>query len=408
MTQDVRMRGFASRTPVDQVLRWIADLDLSIESETVPLKQAAGRILADPITSAVDVPGFRRAMMDGFAIRADDVLGAETYNPIELKIVGQVLPGQPCTIDIESQQAVQVMTGAEIPESSDAVIPVEFTEWDADRNVVRIRKSIAEQKNVGQVGEDIRSGTIVLAEERKLRPQDVAILAAIGQATVQVRRRPTVRIIVTGNELLAVGEQPRGVQIVDSNSIMLEALVQRDGGLANFPGILPDDAAKIRGALQEKADVILVAGGSSTGKEDHAPVLVNELGELAIHGVAMRPSSPAGLGRIGETPVLLLPGNPVSCLCAYDFFARPIIRRLSGLDPDWPYERVTLPLRRKISSTIGRTDYARVRIIDQQVEPIAISGASILSSTIQADGFCIIPQDSEGWGAGSDTEVFLY
>ena len=408
MNQDVRMRGFASRTPVEKAARWVDSLELNPGSETIPLAAAAGRVLATNIISSVDVPGFRQAMMDGFAIIADDVLGADTYNPIELKVVGQVLPGQKCEIDIQGRQAVQVMTGAEVPSSCNAVIPVEFTQQSQDESVVQIRTSIAEQKNVGQIGEDIEAGARVLGHGRKLRPQDVAILSAIGIPKIDVVRPPQVRIIVTGNELLAAGKKPRGVQIVDSNSVMLQALIQRDGGTGEFPGILPDDPDRIRAALQQPADVILIAGGSSTGKEDHAPILVSELGDLAIHGIAMRPSSPAGMGLIGHTPVLLLPGNPVSCLCAYDFFARPIIRRLSGLNPDWPYDRVQLPLRQKISSAIGRTDYARVRIVDHQVEPIAISGASILSSTIQADGFCIISEDSEGLAAGAEIEVFLY
>jgi molybdopterin molybdotransferase len=154
--------------------------------------------------------------------------------------------------------------------------------------------------------------------------------------------------------------------------------------------------------------VILVSGGSSVGREDYAPRLIAELGELAIHGVSMRPSSPAGVGRISETLVFLLPGNPVSCLCAYDFFAGRALRLLGGRSPDWPHRTLQAVVARKIVSAIGRVDYCRVRLVDGRVEPIALSGASILSSTTRADGFVIVPSDCEGYGPDAEVTVFLY
>jgi molybdopterin molybdotransferase len=153
--------------------------------------------------------------------------------------------------------------------------------------------------------------------------------------------------------------------------------------------------------------VILVSGGSSVGSEDYAPRLIAEVGELPIHGVAMRPSSPAGVGRIGDALVFLLPGNPVSCLCAYDFFAGRAIRRVAGAGR-LATSHAALAVARKIVSAIGRVDYCRVRIVDDRVEPIALSGASILSSTTRADGFVIVPAQSEGYGPGTEVTVYLY
>jgi molybdopterin molybdotransferase len=189
---------------------------------------------------------------------------------------------------------------------------------------------------------------------------------------------------------------------------MLSALVRRDGGIPENPGIVPDDPAEILQALHSDVDVVLVSGGTSVGQEDHAPRLVAEHGELAIHGIAMRPSSPTGIGRIGERFIFLLPGNPVSCLCAYDFFAGRAIRGLAGYRSQWPYATLRLPLRKKLVSAIGRVDYARVRVVDGQVEPLAIGGASILSSTTRSEGFVIVPQDSEGFADGTEVNVFLY
>ena len=165
----------------------------------------------------------------------------------------------------------------------------------------------------------------------------------------------------------------------------------------------------MRAALAvEDADVVVTAGAASVGTEDHVPSLVDELGEVTIHGVAMRPSSPSGVGRIEGTPILLLPGNPVSCLVAYDFFAGPVVRTMSGLPQPWPYPTERLPLRTRIVSHIGRTDYARVEITSEGVAPVAISGASVLSSVTRADGFVVVPAALEGFPEGAEVDVHLY
>jgi molybdopterin molybdotransferase len=217
-----------------------------------------------------------------------------------------------------------------------------------------------------------------------------------------------VRLLITGNELLPSGSAPRGFKITDSNGPMLAALAERDGGIVEFPGLVRDNRDAILEGLLAAADVIVVSGGSSVGIEDLAPGLVAARGELAVHGIAMRPSSPTGFGRIDHRLVFLLPGNPVSALCAYDFFAGRAIRALGGRPPDWPYRSVRGTLTRKISSPIGRLDYARVRLLNGEIEPLSVSGASVLSSTTRADGFVIVPDDSEGFAAGAAVDVWMY
>jgi molybdopterin molybdotransferase len=189
---------------------------------------------------------------------------------------------------------------------------------------------------------------------------------------------------------------------------MLSALVERDGGLVDFPGLVRDDRQSILDALHADADIVIVSGGSSVGVEDLAPTLVAEHGELAVHGIAMRPSSPTGLGRMGHRLVFLLPGNPVSALCAYDYFAGRAIRALGGRSTAWPYASTRATLAHKISSPIGRLDYARVQLLDGLVVPLSVSGASVLSSTTRADGFVIVADDSEGYPAGAEVDVWLY
>jgi molybdopterin molybdotransferase len=283
----------------------------------------------------------------------------------------------------------------------------EVCEEKGDR--VRVREPVAPRKHVGAPGEDIRAGDPVLAAGRRLRPQDAGLLASLGVAPVLCVQQPRVQLAITGDELLPAGSQPSGYRIVDSNSVMLAGLVERDGGRLLPYEILPDDPARILAALETpEADVVLVSGGSSVGQEDHAPRLVAEHGSLDYHGVSMRPSSPAGVGRVAGRLVFLLPGNPVSCLCAYEFFAGPTLRALGGRPRTWPHRRVRLPLRRKIASAVGRTDYVRVAIEAGSAIPIATSGASILSSTVRASGAVIVPRELEGMPEGAEVDVLLY
>lgn len=400
------MRGFAARQTVEAALAWLDSHLAPLDAESVPLGSAAGRVLAEPVTSGIDVPGFDRAMMDGYAVRGEETQGASGYNTLPLAVVGESLPGRPYALVLEAGQAVRIMTGAPLPDGADAVLPAEQVEIREDR--VLAAGEVPPGKHVGRRGEDVAAGTVVLARGRRLRPQDLGVLSSIGQANVPVVRRPRVRIVITGNELLPAGQQPTGHSIADANGPMLAALVERDGGIAVNPGIVPDRADAILAALGDEADVIVVSGGSSVGEEDQAPVLLARHGELAVHGIAMRPSSPTGMGRLDGRLVFLLPGNPVSCLCAYDFFAGRAIRALGARPLAWPYPAIRAPLARKLTSVVGRLDYARVRIEAGRVEPLAIGGASVLSSTTRADGFVVIPADSEGYPAGAEVQVNLY
>jgi len=410
------MQGFARRHTVAAALEWLDSQLRTLDAEDVSLREAAGRVLATPITSDLDIPGFDRATMDGYAVIADSTEGATPYNRVPLTVIGDALPGSPFPRAIGRGKAVRIMTGAPMPAGSDAVLPAESVEADHDApDCVMAIATVSPAKNVGHRGEDIVAGTTVLDAGRVLRPQDVGVISSIGSDRVSVIRRPRVRLVITGNELLPSGSRPRGFQITDANGPMLAALAERDGAIVDFPGLVRDDDDAIRAALHADADIVVVSGGSSVGIEDLAPTLVARDGTLAVHGVAMRPSSPTGMGTIGGRLIFLLPGNPVSALCAYDFFAGRAIRALGGRPKEWPYRKVRATLARKISSPIGRLDYARVRIAPStalgtgaRAEPMAVAGASVLSSTTRADGFVIVGDDSEGFPAGADVDVWLY
>jgi molybdopterin molybdotransferase len=404
---DVRMKGFAERADVEDVERFLAERVRALPAESVALVECIGRVLAEDVTARVDVPGFARSAMDGYAVRGEDTFGASDYDPIALDLVGISLPGKPHDGPVGKGEAVRIMTGAPVPEGADAVVMAEVCEEIVGR--VRVRDAVAPKKNVGAVGEDVRSGDLLLRRGRVLRPQDAGVLSSVGRGEIACVRRPRVRLVITGDELLPAGSVPGGARIVDSNSVVLRGLVARDGAELLPFEILPDVPERIAAAMNDAgADIVLVSGGSSVGQEDHAPRLLEELGTLDYHGVSMRPSSPAGVGRIGERFVFLLPGNPVSCLCAYEFFAGPVVRARGGRSRAWPHRRVRLPLARKIASAIGRTDYVRVAIEKGRAVPLATSGASILSSTVRAAGCVIVPREQEGAPEGGEVEVLLY
>ena len=406
---DVRMRGFAHRHTVAAALAWLDAQIRVLPAENVPLRVAAGRALAASIVSDVDVPGFDRATMDGYAVIADNTEGASAYNRLRLAVIGDSLPGCPFAGPVSAGEAVRVMTGAPMPRGTDAVLPAESVETasSAPPSIFALA-AVCPRKNVGRRGEDIDRGSALFRQGRILRPQDLGVLSSIGRGEAPVVRKPRVRLAITGNELLPSGSRPHGFHIADANGPMLAALIERDGGIVDLPGVIPDHPSAILDSLLADADIVIVSGGSSVGIEDLAPVLVAEHGELAVHGIAMRPSSPTGLGRVGHRLIVLLPGNPVSSLCAYDFFGGRAIRGLGGRSLEWPYRTARGALNRKIASPIGRLDYARVRIEGGQVEPLAVAGASLLSSTTRADGFVIVDEDSEGFAAGAEVTVWLY
>jgi molybdopterin molybdotransferase len=389
---DVRNRGFGTRTPFDAARALIDARAAALSCESVALAEVAGRVLAEPVRAAVNVPAFARSAMDGFAVRASETDGRA------LLLVGAALPARPFARALEAGEAVRVTTGAPVPTGADAVLMVELAE--------------ARSVHVARIGEDVPLGAEVLPAGRVLRPQDAGILASIGVARVQVVRRPVVAVLATGSELQPPGAAPDGFRIVDSNSPMLAALAARDGATALPTRYVLDDFAQTREALSracDEADIVLLNGGTSVGGEDHSPLAVAALGELAVHGIAVRPASPTGVGFVRGKPVFLLPGNPVACLCAYDLFASRAVRALGGRAPELPYSRARAMLSAEVPSAVGRVDYVRVRVrADGFAEALPSGGASKLSTVVEADGFVLVPANRAALAAGEHVDVLLY
>ena len=409
IADDVRMRGFKKRHAVAKIIEWLDQQSIALANQTIPLQEASGRVLADEIVSEINIPNFARSMMDGYAIIASDAQGASSYNQIELQVIGKSMPGNGTDRTITSGTAIKIMTGAPIPSGANAVLPAENVDA-VNENSIMIMENVAEGRNIGKIGEDIKANNTILKQGRKLRPQDISLLASIGKKEITVHSQLRVSITVTGNEILPVGSKPQNHKITNSNGPMLEALSRRDNAVIVNSIIIPDDPEAIEQTLlANDYDVLLITGGTSVGEEDMVPLLLAKHGQVKFHGAAMRPSRSTGMGTINNKYVFLLPGNPVACLCAYDFFAGRLLRHTAGQKRQWPYHSVRKKLKQKLPSMLGRTDYARISLAaDNTVEPIAISGAAILTSTTKADGFVIVPANSEGYAVDTEVEVFLY
>jgi molybdopterin molybdotransferase len=315
---------------VEEAFRTIQAHLRPLPAERVPLIEAAGRVLSEPIVAPANIPPFDNSAMDGYAVRAADLTAATELDPVPLKVVGAIAAGAAGGPAVAPGTAVRIMTGAPLPEGADAVIMREETREFEDR--IEALAPVAIDEHIRRAGEDVKKGAVVFAGGHALNPAALGVLASLGFSEVTVRRRPTVAILGTGDELVPLGQPLGAGQIHDSSAIALEALVRGMGALPIPLGIARDDAADLRAKILEGAhhDVLLTTGGVSVGDHDLVKTVLGELGELDVWRINMQPGKPLAFGRIGGTLVFGLPGNPVSSLVAFEVFVRPALRALQG------------------------------------------------------------------------------
>lgn len=402
-----------------------ANLDGVLSQEQLPVDQSLlGRTLAEPVWAKISSPHYHAAAMDGFAVKAVETEGAVATQPVDLHV---------------EDQALYIDTGDPLPEFSDAVIPIENVEpIDSGGKpagdlrhpqMIRIRSAVTPWMHVRTMGEDIVASELVLPAGHKLRPIDLGVIAASGNSMVTVARRPKVAILPTGSELVPIGEEVASGEIIEFNSLVLAAQVEEWGGEATRLPITIDDldliCESVRQAAQEH-DLILINAGSSAGSEDFSAQVVEELGELFVHGVAVRPGHPVILGMIiapeelansesGQgkkefTPVIGVPGYPVSAAITGELFVEPLIARWLGRTQSSP-ATLRATLTRKITSPAGDDDYVRVAVgkVGDRILAAPLSrGAGVITSLVRADGLAVLPRGSQGLAAGSELVVRLY
>jgi molybdopterin molybdotransferase len=402
------MSVFLTTVPVDEAVRVVWKISPMPAEESVLLESAYGRILSGDIVADIDIPGFTRSVVDGYAVRAADTTGAGEAIPAILLLTGRATMGaieKPHPLNPGS--GIYVPTGGEIPAGADAMAMVEYCEVIGDE--VLVKRPLAVGENIIFKGEDFRAGETVLGRGRKLSPGDMGILAATGHGTVRVFAVPKIGIISTGNELVPVTEVPTGSRVRDVNTYLCMAFLERYGARPVRYGIVRDDPEAFEAVLDDAlaaCDAVLISGGSSKDERDLTARMIQSRGEVFVHGISLAPGKPTIIGLAKGKPVIGLPGHPASTFIVLMVIARPMVLAMTGNTSDAPVV-VRGVLSENIPSAKGREEYVRVRIGEDGVVP-RFGKSGLLNTLVRSDGVVRIPAGSEGIETGTEVEVILW
>lgn len=398
----------------EEMLRHFAPLG----SEIVPLRNALNRTLAQDIRADGDIPPFRNSAMDGYAVRAAD-LARPDGAPLVLQVIGEVPAGGVATRPVVPRTAMRIMTGAPLPDGADTVVPFEETDEGRPDQLrtpgqVRIFSAPEQGANVRAAGEDMRAGTVALACHTPISPSAIGLLASLGLAQVPVYRRPRVAILATGDELVDVDQQPGPGQIRNANGYANAAQVLAAGGEVLQLPIARDTEAEVRAQLEAgfawNADLFLTSGGVSVGDYDVVKKVLQSMGEMQFWRVRMKPGKPIAFGHIAGTPLLGLPGNPVSAMVCFELFGRPALLKMQGRSALFK-PVVTATFEGRLRDRADRRQYVRVRVEQQGAQFIARltgeQGSGVLSSMLHADGLLIVPEGMTEVEPGARLQVLM-
>ncbi len=376
--------------------------------ENIPGGSATGRILAADVPADMDIPGFDRSVVDGYAVRSGDTTGSSDAVPALLQCTGRVVMGSPVPCLVVTQgMCVYIPTGGVLPAGADAVVMVEHTEETAD--TVLVKRPVSHGENVLMHDDDFRKGEIVLAAGRKLTPQDAGVLAAVGCTEVTVAKKPVIGIISTGNELVPATARPGPGQVRDANASMLAAYLTEYGCEPRLYGIVRDEREAFETMTSRavrECDVVLLSGGSSKDDRDMTASVIAGRGEVLVHGIAIAPGKPTIIGRIEGKPVIGLPGHPASAFIVLIVVVRPLLDRMLGLKKS-VFRATSTVLGESIPSQKGREEYIRVRINNGVASPL-FGKAGLLNTLVKSDGLVRIPSGCEGLEKGTPVEVILW
>ncbi len=385
-------------------------------TERVGLAEAFGRVLARDVVAPEDLPEFDRSTVDGYAVRAAETSGASGEHPSTLTIVGEVEMGAPAPRPIGPGETLRIPTGGMLPPGADAVVMLEDVEAGNGPSVV-VRRPVRPGDNVIRRAEDVSRGEVALRQGVRLRPQDVGLLAAIGAVEVEVFLRPRVAVLATGDEIVAPDRRPAAGQVRDVNTVALSALVQQEGGIPQPYGIVEDEYGALLRTLADArraCDLVLVSGGSSVGEKDAVARAIADLGRpgVIVHGIRIKPGKPTILAVVDGTPVIGLPGHPVSGMVIFDAFVRDVLRGLAGRAPARPLGRtVRARMARRVPSAGVREDHIRVFLEERDGAPWAIpvlGKSGIITTMTRADGVVIVPLGQDHVAEGAEVDVRLF
>ncbi|MHA1379942.1 MAG: molybdopterin-binding protein [Candidatus Helarchaeota archaeon] len=371
-----------------------------IKVEEIHLYNALGRILAENIISPIDVPGFAKSRMDGYAVKAKDTFGAEEDNPINLKKVGDVRAGGVFEKELNVGECVQIATGAPIPNGADAVVMVEYTEEES--GIVSIYKSVTPNQYIVSIGTDIKKGNIILKREKLLNTRDLGLISAIGLTKIKVYSKPKIAVFSTGNELVAPGGELEFGKIFDINSTTIFNAIKESGGIPIIKGIIKDDYETLKNKISNEIpenDFVIISGGTSKGIGDYLPKVIKNLENIDfyVHGIRIKPGKPTLISAIKENnlikPIIVLPGYPTSALTIFYHFIAPIIRRWAHLPPK-KENVIKAVAEKRIYSELGRRELRAVKVIEKNNSIYATpihTGSEAISTLALTDGYTDIP-----------------
>jgi molybdopterin molybdotransferase len=383
--------------------------------ETIPLMESLDRVLARDISSEIDLPDFKRATMDGYAVNAASTFGASEANPAYLSMTGSVAMGETPSFSLGTGEAAKISTGGMLPAGANAVVMVEHTEA-LDATTLEVYRSVAPGQNMVDAGEDFKKGEPVLFRGKKIRPQEAGLLAAMGMEKVDVYQKPVVGILSTGDEVVPVSQTPGPGKIRDINSYTLACLVDQSGGLPKMYGITgdhPDELYRQCAKAISETDMVLISGGSSVGARDFTISTLQAFtgSSILVHGISISPGKPTILARVHGKPFWGLPGHVVSAMVVFSRVVKPFLDHLCGLsNPD--ENRLALPavLSRNIASAQGRTDFVRVKLTRSGgtlvAEPV-LGKSGLINTMVKADGLIEIGENVEGLDKGAPVDVML-
>ncbi len=379
----------------------------ALSTQRVGLDCLVGRRLAEDIFSAENVPEFDRSTVDGFAVSSEDTFGSSESMPCQLELKGEILMGQAAECEIGTGECVKISTGGMLPKGADSAVMVETTEELFDGTIL-IYKAVSPFENVTKKGDDVKEGQIVLKKGTLLSSKHIGVLASLGITEAECEKRLKVGIISSGDEIVGVGEKPQGGQVRDVNSHILAALFRENDFDCELYGIVKDDYSELfekTKRASEECDIILLSGGSSAGARDMTVKVINDLGEVFLHGIAMKPGKPTIIGRIGKKAVFGLPGHPAAAYFTARRFALPLAKRISGCTIDTKAVRASTATN--ISSNNGREEFIPVKLEDKAAYPI-FHKSGVISLLSEADGYIVIDRNREGLRAQEDVEVKLF
>ena len=415
--EDVRQRGFLQLHSIEEVVQKIKQLKLNqLPIEEIDFRKSLNRVCAEDLTSKRDLPSFNRSAVDGYALKAEETFGASVSNPVILRVVGEIDIGEATNLVPKDGEAVRISTGAPMPENANAVVMIEHTSV-LEGNYIEVYSSLPPWKNVSRIGEDVKKGEIVLKKGDVIQPHHIALLSATGNLRLKVFKKPVVAVASTGNELLEPENDISGGKIPDSNRYMLINLIRQFNAEPLDLGILKDDEEVIRKTLSlalEKADILVFSGATSVGKKDLLPKIVSEFSSEFIHGIGIKPGTPAGFAAINGKAVILLPGFPVASYVAFNLLFPRIYFKTFGIEfrefyPPGSLLKVSAGAR--IPSNAGIRTFTRARLEWKNGElvayPVRTSGSGILSSLVKAHGIIEVPEEREGIEKGEEAEIRL-